>query len=36
MPSPTPPEKVLAAARKFAREKFALQHRHAMVLHTDQ
>ena len=36
MPSPTPPEKVLAAARKFAREKFALQHRYAMVLHTDQ
>jgi hypothetical protein len=36
MPSPTPPEKVLAAARRFAREKFALQHRYAMVLHTDQ
>ena len=36
MPSPTPPEKVLAAARKFAREKFADQHRYAMVLHTDQ
>jgi Relaxase/Mobilisation nuclease domain len=36
MPSPTPPDKVLAAARKFAREKFALQHRYAMVLHTDQ
>ena len=36
MPAPTPPEKVLAAARKFAREKFALQHRYAMVLHTDQ
>jgi hypothetical protein len=36
MPSPTPPEKVLAAARKFAREKFALQHRYVMVLHTDQ
>jgi Relaxase/Mobilisation nuclease domain len=35
MPAPTPPEKVLAAARKFAREKFA-QHRYAMVLHTDQ
>jgi hypothetical protein len=33
MPSPTPPEKVLTAARKFAREKFALQYRHAMVLH---
>jgi type IV secretory pathway VirD2 relaxase len=36
MPSPTPADKVLAAARKFAREKFALQHRYAMVLHTDQ
>jgi hypothetical protein len=36
MPAPTPPEKVLAAARNFAREKFALHHRYAMVLHTDQ
>jgi len=36
MPSPTPPEKVFAAARAFAREKFAGQHRYAMVLHTDQ
>ena len=36
MPSPTPSEKVLTAARKFAREKFALQYRYAMVLHTDQ
>ena len=36
MPSPTPADKVLAAARKFAREKFALKHRYAMVLHTDQ
>jgi len=35
MPSPTPPEKVLAAARMFAREKFAAQHRYAMVLHND-
>src|SRR5580692_3163375 len=35
MPAPTPADKVLAAARKFAREKFA-QHRYAMVLHTDQ
>ena len=35
MPAPTPPDKVLAAARKFDREKFA-QHRYAMVLHTDQ
>jgi hypothetical protein len=36
MPAPTPPEKVLAAARMFAREKFALQRRYALVLHTDQ
>jgi hypothetical protein len=36
MPSPTPPEKVLAAARAFAREKFAGQHRYALVLHSDQ
>jgi len=36
MPSPTPPEKVLAAARKFAREKFGTEHRYAMVLHVDQ
>jgi hypothetical protein len=36
MPSPTPPDKVLAAARKFAREKFGGQHRYALVLHTDQ
>lgn len=36
MPAPTPPEKVLAAARSFAREKFALKHRYALVLHTDQ
>ena len=36
MPAPTPPEKVLAAAREFAREKFGLKHRYAMVLHTDQ
>jgi hypothetical protein len=35
MPAPTPPDKVLAAARQFARQKFA-QHRYAMVLHTDQ
>ena len=35
MPAPTDPDMVLAAARKFARQKFA-QHRYAMVLHTDQ
>jgi hypothetical protein len=32
----TPPQKVLAAARRFAQEKFALRHRYAMVLHTDR
>ncbi|WP_431113383.1 relaxase/mobilization nuclease domain-containing protein [Variovorax paradoxus] len=36
MPAGTPPEKVMAAARVFARENFALQYRYAMVLHTDQ
>lgn len=36
MPAPTPPEKVLAAVRVFAREKFAVRHRYALVLHTDQ
>ena len=36
MPGRTPPEAVLEAARKFARENFALQYRYAMVLHTDQ
>jgi hypothetical protein len=36
MPAQTPPEKVLAAARTFAREKFAFKHRYALVLHTDQ
>ena len=36
MPKGTPPEKLLQAVRTFAREKFALQHRYAMALHTDQ
>ena len=36
MPGRTPPDAVLQAARKFARENFALQYRYAMVLHTDQ
>ncbi len=36
MPRGTPPEKLLRATQKFAREKFALKHRYAMVLHTDQ
>jgi len=36
MPAPTPADKVLAAAKSFAREKFALKHRYAMALHTHQ
>lgn len=36
MPAGTPPNGLLAAARDFAREEFALKHRYAMVLHTDQ
>ena len=36
MPRGTPPEKLLVASRVFAREQFALKHRYALVLHTDQ
>ena len=36
MPAGTPPEKVLAAVRNFVREEFALKHRYAMALHTDE
>lgn len=36
MPAPTPPDKVLAAARRFGREHFGARHRYAMVLHTHQ
>jgi hypothetical protein len=36
MPAGTPPNKVLAAVKNFAREEFALKHRYAMVLHTDE
>jgi len=36
MPPGTPPDKVLKAVKNFAREEFALQHRYAMVLHTDE
>jgi hypothetical protein len=36
MPAGTPPEKVQAAVRNFAREEFALQHRYVMALHTDE
>lgn len=36
MPPGTPAKGVLAAARNFAREEFALKHRYALVLHTDE
>jgi hypothetical protein len=36
MPPGTPPDKVLVAVRNFAREEFALRHRYAFVLHTDE
>jgi hypothetical protein len=35
MPAGTPPEKVLEAAKKFAREEFAHQHRYVMALHAE-
>src|ERR1700741_1316212 len=36
MPAGTPPNKVLAAVKVFAREEFGAKHRYAMVLHTDE
>ena len=36
MPRGTPPEPLFQATRDFAREEFALKHRYAMVLHTDE
>lgn len=36
MPPGTPAEGVLAAARSFLREEFALKHRYAFVLHRDE
>jgi hypothetical protein len=36
MPAGTPPEKVLKAVKKFAREEFAHQHRYAMTLHAEE
>lgn len=36
MPPSTPAKGVLEAARNFAREQFALKHRYALVLHTDE
>jgi hypothetical protein len=35
MPPGTPAQGVLEAARNFAREEFAMKHRYALVLHTD-
>lgn len=36
MPRGTDPQRLLHAGRDFAREQFALKHRYALVLHTDQ
>ncbi len=36
MPAGTPPQKVLTAVKKFAREEFAHQHRYAMALHAEE
>jgi hypothetical protein len=36
MPAGTPPDKVLEAVKNFCREEFALKHRYAMALHTDE
>jgi hypothetical protein len=36
MPAGTPPDKVLQAVKKFAREEFAHQHRYAMALHAEE
>ena len=36
MPPGTPPQKVLEAVRNLCREEFALKHRYAMALHTDE
>ena len=36
MPPGTPADKVMAAVRNFAREQFALQHRYAFALHTEE
>jgi Relaxase/Mobilisation nuclease domain len=36
MAAGTPPNKVLAAVKDFAREEFGAKHRYAMVLHTDE
>jgi hypothetical protein len=36
MPAGTPPNKLLAAVRDFARKEYAPKHRYALALHTDE
>ena len=36
MPAGTPPDKVFRAVQNFCREEFALKHRYAMAMHTDE
>lgn len=36
MPAGTPPDKVLKAVQNLCREEFALKHRYALALHTDE
>lgn len=36
MPKGTPPDKLYEAVRRFSMERFGLEHRYAMALHTDQ
>lgn len=36
MPAGTPPQKVLQAVKKLAREEFAHQHRYAMAMHAEE
>ena len=36
MPAGTPPDEVLRAVQNLCREEFALKHRYAMALHTDE
>lgn len=36
MPAGTPPQKVMAAVKNFAREEFGAKHRYVMALHTDE
>ena len=36
MPAGTPPDKLVAAVRRFAQEEFEPEHRYALALHTDE